>query len=280
MQTPVNVLIVTQMFDPHTDCMVHLLQKMGHQPIRLHTADIPQIETLSFHLTNEGLRGGFYANGRQIDLQDIHTIWWRRPGRFQLPPDLPEDERVFANLELTATLGGIWDALDCYWMSKPHHIRLASYKPGQLKRAASLGFEVPRTLITTNPLHVQEFYEACCGQVIYKVLSDPTLGFTVRAEEMMKECVVDRGPGVDPIIDWKRAKARITYTTVMQKKHLEMLEAVRLAPCQFQEYVPKQLELRVTIIGDEIFVAEILSIPSKAFLNWFGKPIRSSLWPC
>ena len=31
------------------------------------------------------------------------------------------------------------------------------------------------------------------------------------------------------------------------------------APCLFQEYVPKKLELRVTVIGDEIFAAEIHS---------------------
>jgi glutathione synthase/RimK-type ligase-like ATP-grasp enzyme len=32
---------------------------------------------------------------------------------------------------------------------------------------------------------------------------------------------------------------------------------VRSAPCQFQEYVEKKHELRVTIIGDRIFAAEI-----------------------
>jgi glutathione synthase/RimK-type ligase-like ATP-grasp enzyme len=30
-------------------------------------------------------------------------------------------------------------------------------------------------------------------------------------------------------------------------------------PCQFQEYVPKRSEFRVTVIGNELFTAEILS---------------------
>jgi glutathione synthase/RimK-type ligase-like ATP-grasp enzyme len=32
---------------------------------------------------------------------------------------------------------------------------------------------------------------------------------------------------------------------------------VRLVPCLFQEYIPKRLEYRITVIGDELFAAEI-----------------------
>lgn len=254
-----TILIVTQEYDPHADCMVQVLQDMGHIPLRLHTADIPQQIMISFHFREGTLGGAFSTNGRQLRLEEIDAVWWRRPARYKLPDTLSEDEKIFARLELQYSLHGIWDAMDCYWMSRPHNIRLASYKPGQLRRAATLGFSVPRTLITTDPEQVRAFYEACNHQIIYKVLSDPMLGFAGRADEIAARCRVEGGPGQAPYIDWSRIQARTAYTTLVGREQLAMLDTVRFAPCQFQEYVAKQLELRVMLIGDELFVAEIHS---------------------
>jgi glutathione synthase/RimK-type ligase-like ATP-grasp enzyme len=48
-----------------------------------------------------------------------------------------------------------------------------------------------------------------------------------------------------------------------------MLDSVRLAPCQFQEYIQKQSELRVTVIGDDVFAAEIHSqAHEKTSIDW------------
>ena len=38
-----------------------------------------------------------------------------------------------------------------------------------------------------------------------------------------------------------------------------MLDAVRYAPVIFQEYVEAALDLRITVVGEEVFAAEILS---------------------
>ena len=40
---------------------------------------------------------------------------------------------------------------------------------------------------------------------------------------------------------------------------LAHLDSIRSAHCQFQEYIAKQVELRVTVIGDEVFAAAIHS---------------------
>jgi hypothetical protein len=36
-----HILIVTCEYDPHADALVRLLSVQGHQPTRIHTADIP-----------------------------------------------------------------------------------------------------------------------------------------------------------------------------------------------------------------------------------------------
>ncbi len=49
------------------------------------------------------------------------------------------------------------------------------------------------------------------------------------------------------------------HTTLIEESELERIDNVGLTPCLFQEYVEKDLELRVTVIGDEVFAAEIHS---------------------
>jgi glutathione synthase/RimK-type ligase-like ATP-grasp enzyme len=78
--------------------------------------------------------------------------------------------------------------------------------------------------------------------MIFKVLSDPFLGAPKMAEKHPNQPLPE---------------SRETKTTLITEAELEQLESVRLVPCLFQEYVPKYRELRVTIIGDELFAAEI-----------------------
>lgn len=233
------IVIVTEELDPHADVVLLTLREMGHEPIRVHTADFPINGAMTFRLgvPTESWRwnGTLQAQGRVIDISSIRSIWWRRPGQYVLPEDWDAHERDFAHGEIDKAMRGFWATVDCYWMSFPDHIRLASYKIGQLQRAAELGFDVPRTLITTDPAEVRGFYDACAGSIIYKTLSQPTVK-------------VDRDGPLHAI-----------YTTLISETHLASLDSIRFAPCLFQEYIPKRLELRITVIGDDVFAAAIHS---------------------
>jgi hypothetical protein len=231
-----RILIVTDDFDPHADIMIVMLRQMGHFPIRLHPADFPKNSHLSFTLTDRNWNGTIQTRGKLIDLDEICSIWWRKPTSYKLPEGLTEEEEKFLLNELQHTLQGLWVSLQCYWMSFPFNIRLASYKLGQLKRASQLGFKVPRTLITTDPDSAKDFYELCNNKIIYKVLSIAMLG-----------------PNSN------QSKSRAVYTTPIEASQLTLLNKDWNVPCQFQEYIPKRLELRVTVIGDELFAAEIHS---------------------
>lgn len=250
-----QIIIVTAEDDPHSDDMIHKLHEMGHEPIRLNTNDIPSNTTMSFSLGSSAWEGSIKikTNGRVINIAHIRSVWWRRPGNFPLPSDLSEQEREFAKGEIEQTFDGLWSSIDCYWVSFPPNIRQAGYKMEQLKRAAQLGFEVPRTLITTNPEEVRFFHETCKGQVIYKVMTDPFLA-------MGKVTTNDNSPEFTP---------RSTFATLITDSELAMADSVKLVPCLFQEYIPKQIELRVTVIGDEIFAAEIHSqAHEKTSVDW------------
>ncbi|HET8682044.1 MAG TPA: hypothetical protein VFM54_09235 [Micromonosporaceae bacterium] len=242
-----DVVIVSCLADPHADAMMDKLHEMGHQPIRLNTDDIPLRATLSFDLGKgaSSWRGkiALSESGRVVDLDNVRSVWWRRPGPyFGLPTDLAEDEREFAKGETEHTFRGAWALLDCYWVSEPERIRRASLKIEQLQRAVTHGFEVPPTIVTTDPAEVRKFFADNGGDIVYKVLTDPFLGAPTLAAKYP-----DR-PITEP---------REVSTTRFQEENLAQLDGVRLAPCLFQAYVPKRVELRVTVIGDELFPVEI-----------------------
>lgn len=240
-------MIISGVDDPHVDTMVERLTEMGHEPIRLDTEDIPMRASFSFELSPEQPRWrtsiALAAARRTVALDDVRSIWWRHPTPyFGLPADLADDEREFARGEIDHALRGALALSDCYWVSYPERIREASWKIEQLQRAAEHGFEVPATIVTNDPADIRAFFEANAGDIVYKVLTDPFLGApTVAAKHP------DR-----PI-----EEAREIKTTRFGREDLDQLDGVQLAPCLFQAYVPKRVELRVTVIGDELFTVEI-----------------------
>lgn len=243
-----QIVIVTQIQDPHADDVIPLLQQTGLDPIRLNTDDVPTNTRMSLGLEKdaESWTGSIeiLTNGRSIDPSRVRSVWWRRPTAFALPTELSKQERMFAQGEIDHALRSFWSSLDCYWINHPDHVRQASWKGEQLQRAARLGFEVPSTLVTTDPEQARDFYDTHDGRVIFKVMTDTFLG---RAE------LVAEYP------DEPSSELYETPTTLLTETELELLDTIDLVPCLFQEYVPKQLELRLTVIGDEVFAAAIYS---------------------
>lgn len=254
-----QILVITQIDDPHTDDVITTLGEFGHNPVRLNTDDIPLNILVSMELKNKAFDWratlDILTNGRSISSDAVRSVWWRRPSEFAIPQDLTLQERIFLTEEIDHALCGLWFSLDCYWVSHPEFIRQASWKGEQLIRAQRYGFDVPRTIISSDPDVVRKFYKECNEKVVFKVMSDPHLG----APKLF-----ERDPSVVPDL-------RTTSTTLLTDAELEILETVRLAPCMFQEHVPKKFEYRVTVIGEEVFVAEIHSQKNEQTkIDWRG----------
>src|SRR5262249_3569975 len=49
------------------------------------------------------------------------------------------------------------------------------------------------------------------------------------------------------------------YTEVVSRRDVGYAEAIRYCPLIFQAYVPKRVELRITVVGQQVFAAEIHS---------------------
>lgn len=242
-----QIVIVTDQLDEHVDHIIREFARRERPVIRLNMGDIPERCLLGLELDGgPSWDGGLTitTNNRRIVLDEVGAVWWRRPGEFWFPEHLSEQEREFAREENRVAFAGLFATLDCFWMSEPERLRRAAWKIPQLARAAQLGFRVPRTLVTSDPDRARAFCDDCPGGVIFKVMTDPFLG----------AARVTTAEGIERLMT---EPSRVTRTTRVGPEQLEHLESVRLAPCQFQEYVPKALELRVTIVGDDVFAAAI-----------------------
>jgi glutathione synthase/RimK-type ligase-like ATP-grasp enzyme len=102
-------------------------------------------------------------------------------------------------------------------------------------------------------VEVRRFFAAVNGRMIFKVMTDPFLGAVTVSRKYPEEYL----------------EPYQTMTTMIGETELELLESVSLVPCLFQEYVPKALEIRVTVIGSELFAAEIHSqADERTSLDW------------
>jgi glutathione synthase/RimK-type ligase-like ATP-grasp enzyme len=121
----------------------------------------------------------------------------------------------------------------------------ASYKPLQYHVAKHrFGLAIPRTLITSDPRRAREFVEALGAE----------------------NCIAK--PLGRPVIDYGDS---LTYffTNRLDDDALQDIEQVRYGPCILQNFIEKSFEVRVTVIGDQVFAAKLATEGvAKAEVDW------------
>lgn len=237
-----QILIVSHSGDLHADLVASILADRGHAPFRIDLDAFPR----DYQLCQRMLGGQASArlrrlpDGDWLDLRQVGAVWLRKAADYAYASaDLTPQERAYARLETEQAIFSVLYSLDCYWLSHPLALRGAQWKGEQLERAARMGFRVPATLISNVPDDVRAFRAAVGGPIIFKSMSTPTLA----AETVEDADRVSGGIG----------------TTVVVDAMLDSLDAVSELSCQFQEYIAKQYELRITVIGKQLFAARLYS---------------------
>lgn len=234
------ILALTNRHDDHSDIVLAALQQRGAQFCRFNTEDFCSKNGTNMSFSNLGQNLYLNIEGTRIDLASIDTVWYRRPESPTTPTHIQEEDRAFAQEESKHVLRALWQLLaDRFWVNSYDKTQIASLKPYQLQVARQSGLRVPKTLITNDPAEVLRFYDECAGNIVYKMLTPHSRK-------------TDAG-GFQTV-----------YTTRVQRSDLvSRQEGIRIAPCTFQEYVSKEVELRVTVIGNTIHSAAIDSQKGK-----------------
>lgn len=231
------IIILTGPEDPHADAVIERLERRCAEYLRFDEADYPTRASLSFGCSPDGqISTVLRTQERTIDLERVSTIWRRRPGPPKAPPAVQDPSwRTYVELECEAMLNAVWHSLPCRWLPAPTSVlRRADLKQLQLKLAGELGLELPPTLITSDPQAFLDFYREHDGDLVSKLLG-------TAMTKALKDSQLAR------------------FTQRVTRRDVGYADTIRYAPMIFQAYVPKRVELRITVVGDRVFAAEIHS---------------------
>src|SRR5689334_11324176 len=143
------ILIVTNRQDQTADFLILELKNRKADYVRFNTEDFPKIVSLNWGIKNGLIDGYITFPKRRVHLNEITSIWYRRPVSPVPDSKLVEQEvKDFVIEESRTALEGLWRTLTCFWVSNPDNIRVAENKLYQLAIASQEGFITWPTTVT------------------------------------------------------------------------------------------------------------------------------------
>jgi glutathione synthase/RimK-type ligase-like ATP-grasp enzyme len=132
--------------------------------------------------------------------------------------------------ETRATLLGALLGLTTRWMSHPAAIWSSEFKPFQLSLAARIGLPIPATVITNDPSAIRKAFDQFGAMI---------------AKPVRRGHITQNG------------HTSAIFTSQVLKEHLDEIESARYSPAIYQPLIPKRFDVRVTIVGRQVFAAAI-----------------------
>jgi glutathione synthase/RimK-type ligase-like ATP-grasp enzyme len=240
-----NILIITKSDDHEgVQLTIDAIKKNGGTPVRLNTDCFPTEVKLDMSYSMEREKIILITPEKEIDLRDIDSVYYRRADYgAKIPATMESQYRGACLQESKITMEGLLTSLRAYHVDPLWNVRRASVKQLQLHLAKNLGLTIPKTLITNNPNAVEDFFVECSGMMITKMQAS----FAI----------------------YKDGQESVVFTNKVKAGDLKNLDGLALSPMMFQELVPKKLEFRVTIVGNQIFSSAIDSQQyEKTKIDW------------
>jgi len=222
------ILIISSELDVHARSVLEAFARRGVDNVHLlDLSDFPTRMQMDMRLDNNG-HSDFaitLPGDLRVPMEEVTAVWWRRPQMFRPPETVrkPED-RHFILTEAATAFQGMWQASRALWVNNILRDAAAAHKPWQLALAKRTGLSIPETLITNDPEQARAFWDTHRDEVIFK-------GFTATLHA------------------WRETRR-------LREADLAFAETIQLAPVIFQRYVPAIVDLRITIIGEQVFAAE------------------------
>ncbi|WP_030740264.1 ATP-grasp ribosomal peptide maturase [Streptomyces sp. NRRL S-31] len=237
------VLIVAACDDWPTDRVVVELESRGAEVFRMDTADFPRRLTLAGRIDQEqAWTGELTAERRMVELSRVGAVYYRAPGAFRFPDGMSGPEERFAAAQARAGVGGVLSALECRWVNHPTAMARAEYKPVQLAAARACGLRIPPTLVTNRPEDVAAFAAGISTGIVCKPVASPVL--------------VEDG------------QLKSVYTHLVTPDDLADPRGISTTAHLFQGWVEKDHEVRLTVVGRNMFAAAIHATSDAAHEDW------------
>lgn len=244
-----TILIITHSQDNKCiDRVMDAIAYSGKDCFRFNSDRFPTEIQLDVYYSGKQERHVITDGNQHVDLNQVSAVWYRRVVIGAKIPETMNSQLRDASLgESRATFQGMLASIRGFHLDPLVNVRRAENKQLQLQVAASLGLNIPKTLISNNPAAVRGFAAECNYQIVTKTLSS---------------FAIYNSKGEDQVV----------FTNPVKLEDLENLDGLQFCPMTFQENIPKALELRVTIVGNQVFAAAVDSQAMKlAESDWRKK---------
>jgi glutathione synthase/RimK-type ligase-like ATP-grasp enzyme len=224
------LLILTSERDFAADFLIVELIRRGLPYFRLNAEDIAGAD-FTFSLGVGKMESEIAIAPRKLALDQVRAIWYRRAIHPNpLGSALSAHERQFVAGEMRHLATALVLNTDALWVNPIDRVTTAEHKLYQLEVARSVGFKVPRTLVSRDAKSLRDFANGnrsgtICKPIFHGLFFDGSARFSA-------------------------------YTRRIQPEDLEE-ETVTLCPVLLQEEIPRAADIRATMIGRDWFVAEI-----------------------
>ncbi|MDE5422017.1 hypothetical protein L3073_07330 [Ancylomarina sp. DW003] len=228
-----KILLITHQKDNFSiEKVSHHLNELGAEVVRFNSDLYPSEISVSQSFSDNGIETIIEIDSKEYLLDEFEAIWYRRLFLGQaLDTTIPKAYRDPILEESRRVIYGIMETTDVFKLDDYRTVRRTSDKHLQLKIALACGLSIPNTLVTNSSNKLTQFYNETPKGVISKMQSS----FAI----------------------YEDGKENVVFTNTLEPKHMEDLEGLQISPMKFQEKIEKQLELRVTVVGDEIFCFSI-----------------------
>ena len=237
-----SVLILGSPSDPHEQSVAGHLRRKGIEPTFWSARDLLKACALILEISDKDFACRIDAISDQtptkspsgFNFADFSSVWLRRPGKVESSAFPEPWMSGFVERESNRALDAMYRMLSPKWVNDPIAEQNSRLKLTQLQLAKQCGLNIPETLVTNAPESVRRFYEVHSGEVIYKLI-DEASNLLFPQHEVP--------PGI--------------VTTPFRESDLEHLDQVRFSLHLFQRRIPKTCDIRITIVGDEVFAVAI-----------------------
>jgi glutathione synthase/RimK-type ligase-like ATP-grasp enzyme len=237
-----NILIIGQQPDPHIEVVKDIITKMGSKVI-LFDIYKPDQSQVGLTINDTKDSGTIESNEITFNLSEISCIWWRvKPFVYKNP-----DSGIyglwteFAQREWQKTLNSLEFFADkALFVNSRISDFYASNKCIQLMIAKDIGFNIPNTFVSNDPINISDFLNDN-KDTVYKTVtwySEPP----------------------DKVV----FTSKVTVNDVRKNS-----ESIRISPGIFQNRIKKKYELRITTIGNKNFAVSIDSqAHTETLIDW------------
>lgn len=235
-----KVLILASRYDLSCDYITSKLYKRKIDYFRINKEDFP-LSSIVLDPQIPKLDLSLNENKVSVLLTDLHSIWYRRPV-FIRETNIKNfsAQKLFERLQWMEFTRGFMIFDDCKWMNHPMATFRAENKIVQMNVASKIGFRIPKTIITNS------------HDCILSNYSD-------------KENIVMKG--LDTVYIKKVNCDIFGYTTIVNKKDIHKSD-ISTAPVIVQEFLNQKIDLRVTVVSNEVYCASIKNFGEPIYGDW------------